>query len=105
MREFNLSNHTIKSYLDKQKIKIVEQYDFENRKVEYTESIKGWQINKFHGDEEIVSAYILSKLVNELGYKPENIGLEKEYDVGRPKFNKPGIDIIAKNNKENAFYT
>jgi len=93
----------IKKYLDSQKIKVVETYDFDNRKVKYSEKIKGWKIDKFKGDEEIVRAFILTKLVNELGYKPENIEIEKEYDLGRPKVNKPRIDIIVRDPKGNAF--
>lgn len=94
---------TIKKYLDKQKIKVVETYDFDNKKVKYSDKITGWKIDKFRGDEEIVRAYILAKLVNELGYKPENIELEKQYDIGRPKVNKPRIDIIVRDDKGNAF--
>ena len=93
----------IKEYLDKQKIKVVETYDFDNKKVKYSDKITGWKIDKFRGDEEIVRAYILAKLVNELGYKPENIELEKQYDIGRPKVNKPRIDIIVRDDKGNAF--
>ncbi|MCX6165823.1 MAG: type I restriction enzyme HsdR N-terminal domain-containing protein [Ignavibacteriae bacterium] len=93
----------VKKYLDKQKIIVVEAYDFENKNVKYSEKIKGWKIDKFKGEEEIVRAYILAKLVNELGYKPENIEIEKQYDIGRPKVNKPRIDIIVRDNKGNAF--
>jgi len=93
----------IKKYLDKQKIKVVENYDFKKKKVKYTEKIKGWKIDKFRGDEEVVRAFILAKLVNELGYKPENIELEKQYDIGRPKVNKPRIDIIVRDDKGDAF--
>jgi len=93
----------IKEYLDKQKTRVVESYDFERKKVKYSEKIKGWRIDKFRGDEEIVRAYILAKLVNELGYKPENIEIEKEYKIGRPKRNKPRIDIIVRDNKGDVF--
>ena len=93
----------IKQYLDKQKTKVVEVYDFEHKKVKYSEKIKGSKINKFRGDEEVVRAFILAKLVNELGYKPENIELEKQYDIGRPKVNKPRIDIIVRDDKGEAF--
>ena len=93
----------IKQYLDKQKIRVVETYDFENKKIKYSEKIKGWKIDRFRGDEEIVRAFLLAKLVNELGYKPENIELEKQYDIGRPKVNKPRIDIIVRNDKGDAF--
>ncbi len=98
-----MDTKSISKYLDEQKIKAVEIYDFENKKVKYSEKIKGWKIDKFRGDEEIVRAYILAKLVNELGYKLENIELEKEYDIGRPKVNKPRIDIIVRDDKGNAF--
>ena len=93
----------IEKYLNTQKNKVVETYDFENKKVKYSEKIKGWKIDKFKGNEEIVRAYILAKLVNELGYKPENIEIEKEYDIGRPKVNKPRIDIIVRDSKGDAF--
>ena len=93
----------IKQYLDKQKIKVVEIYDFEHKKVKYSEKIKGWKIDKFRGDEEIVRAFVLAKLVNELGYNPKNIELEKQYDIGRPKVNKPRIDIIVRDDKGDAF--
>ena len=93
----------IKKYLDGQKIKVVETYDFEKKKVKYSKEIKGWKIGKFSGSEEIVRAFILAKLVNELGYKLENIEIEKEYDIGRPKINKPRIDIVVRDNDGNAF--
>ena len=93
----------VKQYLDKQKVKVVTTYDFDKKKVKYSEKIKGWKIKKFRGDEEIVRAYILAKLVNDLGYKPENIEIEKEYDIGRPKVNKPRIDVIVRDSKGNAF--
>ena len=99
-----MNTKIIKQYLDKQKIEVVENYDFGNKKVKYSEKIKGWKINKFKGDEEIVRAYILAKLVNELGYKPESIEIEKEYDIGRPKVNKPRIDVIVKDGNGNAFF-
>lgn len=98
-----METNIIKKYLESQKTKVVEVFDFENRKIKYCEKIKGWKIDKFRGDEEIVRAYILAKLVNELGYKPENIELEKEYEIGRPKVNKPRIDIIVRDDSGNAF--
>jgi type I restriction enzyme M protein len=98
-----MNTNLVKQYLDKQKTKAVEIYDFDKKKVKYSEKIKGCKIDKFKGDEEIVRAFILAKLVNELGYKPENIELEKEYDIGRPKVNKPRIDIIVRDDKGNAF--
>jgi len=103
MEERSIMKNAIEKYLNTQKIKVVETYDFDNKKVKYSEKIKGWKIDKFKGNEEIVRAYILAKLVNELGYKPENIEIEKEYDIGRPKVNKPRIDIIVRDSKGAAF--
>ena len=45
------------------------------------------------GKEELVRAYLITRLVKELGYKPEDIEIEKEYDIGRPKVNKPRTTI------------
>ncbi|MCM8821098.1 MAG: type I restriction enzyme HsdR N-terminal domain-containing protein [Candidatus Omnitrophica bacterium] len=98
-----MKNSIIKKYLDSQKIKVVEVYNFDNKKIKYSEKIRGWKIDNFRGDEEIIRAFILARLVNELGYKPENIEIEKQYNLGRPKANKPRIDIIVRDNKGNAF--
>jgi len=99
----SMNTKVIKQYLDKQTIKVVEIYDFDNKKVKYSKKIKGRKIDKFKGEEEVVRAFILAKLVNELGYKPENIEIEKEYDIGRPKTNKPRIDLIVRDSKGGAF--
>jgi len=99
----SMDTEAINRYLNLQRQKAVEIYDFEHRKVKYNEKIKGRKIEKFNGDEEIVRSYILAKLVNELGYKLENIEIEKEYDIGRPKVNKPRIDLIVRNSKGDAF--
>jgi len=98
-----MDKNIIKKYLRNQKIRVVEKFDFDKSQISYSKEIKGWDIKKVKGDEEIVRAYILSKLVNELGYKSENIEIEKEYDIGRPKINKPRIDVIVRDSKENAF--
>lgn len=94
----------IKNYLDKQKIKVAE-YDFGREKIIYSEKIQSHRKVEKLGNEEIVRLYILTKLVNEWGYKLENIEIEKEYDVGRPKKTKPRIDIIVKDdNSGNVFF-
>ena len=94
----------IEKYLNQQKTKVVEKFDLGKSTISYTKEIKQTrEIKKITGDEELVRAYILSKLVNEHGYKPNNIEIEKEYDIGRPKVNKPRIDIVVRDNKGNAF--
>ncbi|AIO19249.1 putative type I restriction enzymeP M protein [Candidatus Izimaplasma bacterium HR1] len=93
----------VEKYLDNQKSKIVEVYDFASKKVKYTSSLKGMKIRKYRGDEEVVRSFILAKLVNELGYKTKDIEIEKEYDIGRPKVNKPRIDVVVKDPKGDPF--
>jgi type I restriction enzyme M protein len=93
----------LKNYLDNQKIKVVEIYDFERAKVKYSEEIKSYRVIDKFGSEEMVRAYILTKLVNELDYKPKNIELEKEYHIGTPKTTRPRIDIIVRDDNGNAY--
>ena len=91
----------VKKYIAKQPIKVVEWNDDIN-KVKYI-GIKEWQKRTKPDPEELVRAYLITKLVNELGYKPERIEIEREYDIGRPKVNKPRIDIIVRDKDGNAF--
>jgi len=94
----------IENYLKQQKMNIVENFDFKKSTISYTKTIKQTrEIKKITGDEEIVRAFILTRLVNELRYKPEHIEIEKEYDIGRPKANKPRIDVIVRDGKDNVF--
>jgi len=94
----------IKKYLNEQKVKAVDEFDFAKSTISYAKGIKQTRdIKKITGEEEIVRAYILTKLVNILGYKPKNIEIEKEYDIGRPKVNKPRIDVVVRDNEGNAF--
>ena len=91
----------VKKYIAKQPIKVVEWNDDIN-KLKYI-GIKEWQKRTKPDPEELVRAYLITKLVNELGYKPERIEIEREYDIGRPKVNKPRIDIIVRDKDGNAF--
>jgi type I restriction enzyme M protein len=94
----------IKTYLDNQIVKAVEEYDFVTRRIRYSDKIKKHrEIKTIAGDEEIVRAYLLARLANDLGYKLENLEIEKEYDIGRPKVNKPRIDIVVRDDKGDAF--
>ena len=53
----------IKEYLDSQKQKVVEIYDFDKKKVKYSDKIKGWKIDKFRGDSTF-STWIYRITVN-----------------------------------------
>lgn len=99
-----MDSKIISDFISRQKIKVVEKYNFAKRTISYLQTIKqNREIKKISGNEEIVRAYILTKLVNELGYLPKNIEIEKEYDIGRPKVNKPRIDVIVRDDKGDAF--
>jgi len=54
----------VKQYLDKQKVKVVDTYDFDKKKVKYSEKIKGWKIKKFKGDEERAFKYAWGAVKN-----------------------------------------
>src|SRR3989339_1908376 len=97
------TQESIINYLDNSPKKVV-KFVLREKKAEYGADIKKHRdIKSISGDEELVRGYLITKLVNELGYKEENIELEKEYDIGRPKVNKPRIDIIVRDEKGDAF--
>src|SRR3989339_1964406 len=97
------TQESIINYLDNSPKKVV-KFILREKKAEYGAGIKKHRdIKNISGDEELVRGYLITKLVNELGYKEENIELEKEYDIGRPKVNKPRIDVIVRDDHGNAF--
>ena len=51
-------------------------YDFQNDSIEYGRRRDNRSISKLPGDEEYVRAYIVTKLVNELGYSMDDIMLK-----------------------------
>ena len=72
----------------------------------YSEKVKQNQALKaLTGDEEIVRAFLIDRLVNELDYKPENLEIEKEYSVkaGHGKLS-PRIDVLVKDERGNPFF-
>lgn len=80
---------------------IIKSFDLENNKISYKDIIQ-YQIKEKLNPEERVRAYLMTKFIN-MGYKPEYIEIEKTYDIGRPKVNKPRIDIILRDKNKNAF--
>ena len=84
----------------------VAKINIDKAAVQYSEKIKLNRVLKsLTGDEEIVRAFLIDRLVNELDYKPENIEIEKEYSVkaGHGKLS-PRIDILVKDEKGNPFF-
>lgn len=75
--------------------KAVISYNFDNDQIEYGLRRDRREISKLPGDEEYVRAFVVTKLVNELGYSMNDIEFEKEYSIGRPSRKKARIDIIV----------
>lgn len=103
--EKNLSveqKELIRDYIENSQKKIVKKIDVETRSVEYVDELVGRP--RKNGDEELVRAYILTKLINELGYSISNIEIEHEYTAGRPHTNTSRIDIIVRDTKKMHFY-
>jgi len=72
----------------------------------YSEKVKqNRALKALTGEEEVVRAFLIDRLVNELDYKPENIEIEKEYSVvaGHGKLT-PRIDVLVKDDSGNPFF-
>lgn len=98
-----MNRELIYEYINKQPNKIVKVLDLESKKIEYQNIILGQTIKEIKGDEEMSRAFLLTKLVNDLGYAPERIEIEHEYTAGRPHTNTSRIDIIVRNANDDAF--
>jgi type I restriction enzyme M protein len=95
----------IEQKLQKQKNNVA-KINIDKATVQYSEKIKLNRVLKsLTGDEEIVRAFLIDRLVNELDYKPDNIEIEKEYSVkaGHRKLS-PRIDILVKDEKGHPFF-
>lgn len=93
----------IKEFIESQPIKVVSNIDLNKNKMTYVGIMQHREIRDITGDEEMVRAFILTRLVNELGYQPDRIEIEYEYTAGRPHTITSRIDIIVRDSKGNAF--
>ena len=92
----------IKEYIDKQPIKIVSKLDLGREKLEYDKIVQ-CQKRTDAKPEELCRAFLLTRLVNELGYAPNRIEIEHEYTAGRPHTITSRIDIIVRDGNGDAF--
>ena len=51
----------------------------------------------------MVRSFLLTRLVNELGYMPSRIEIEHEYTAGRPHTKTTRIDVVVRDEHGNAF--
>lgn len=99
-----INKETLANYINEQPIKVVENFNFETGTIQYSDEItQNNTIKKFRGEEELVRAFILTKLVNELGYPANRIEIETVYKAGRPHTITSRIDIIVRDSSGNAF--
>jgi len=89
--------------LKKAKDKVVE-IDLDKKTITYNKVNNPRGVKVITGDEEIVRAYIVNHLVNELDYSPELIDIEVEYEIGRPSVKKARIDVIVRDRKGEVFF-
>ena len=97
-----MNKELVKEYIDKQPIKIVTKLNIEREKLEYDKIVQ-CQKRTDAKPEELCRAFLLTKLVNELGYAPERIEIEHEYTAGRPHTITSRIDIIVRDANGDAF--
>ena len=97
-----MNNLLIKQYIDDQPVKVVTKLDLSTGKLAYDKIVQ-CQKRTDAKPEELCRAYLLTKLVNELGYEADKIEIEHEYTAGRPHTNTSRIDIIVRDANDDAF--
>jgi len=97
-----MNNDLLKRYIDDQPTKIVTKLDFATSKLSYDKIVQ-CQKRTDAKPEELCRAYLLTKLVNELGYDPAKIEIEHEYTAGRPHTITSRIDVIVRDANGDAF--
>ena len=102
MEDTDMNKDLLKAYVDTQPIKVVTKLDFAREKLEY-DKITQCQRRTEAGPEELCRAFLLTRLVNELGYSPDRIEIEHEYTAGRPHTITSRIDVIVRDANGDAF--
>lgn len=97
-----MNDSLIKQYIDDQPVKVVTKLDLDTGKLVYDKIVQ-CQKRTDAKPEELCRAYLLTKLVNELGYEPDKIEIEHEYTAGRPHTITSRIDIIVRDANGDAF--
>lgn len=96
-----MNNELIKNYIDSQPQKVV-SINWDKKTLAYSD-IKQCQKRTAADPEELTRAYLITKLVNELGYSSDRIEIEHIYTAGRPHTNTSRADVIVRDANNNAF--
>ena len=91
----------VKKYIDSQPKKVV-TINWSTMKLEYNDIVQ-CQSRTDATPEELTRAVLITRLVNEYGYKPERIEIKREYTSGRPHTQTSRIDVIVRDSKNDAF--
>lgn len=97
-----MNNTLIQKYINDKPVKVVTKLDLSSGKLAYDKIVQ-CQKRTDAKPEELCRAYLLTKLVNELGYAPDKIEIEHEYTAGRPHTITSRIDIIVRDDNGDAF--
>ncbi len=99
-----MNSQYIQDYIQNSRTRAVESFNWDSQIIKYDSHIKQHRdISKINGEEEVVRAIIMTKLVNKLGYKFERLEIEEEYKAGRPKIIKPRVDLLVKDANGDVF--
>ncbi|MBE6825589.1 MAG: restriction endonuclease subunit M [Ruminococcus sp.] len=93
----------IENYISSFDRNVVSVLDLDKCKIEYSGIKAGRDIRDITGDEEMSRAFLLTRLVNELGYPADRIEIETEYTAGRPHTITSRIDVVVRDSKGDAF--
>lgn len=74
--------------------------DLESGTISFGQGITQHRVETTLKAEKYVEAYLLIKLVFELGYPVTSIELQKEYPAGHPETTKPRIDIVVQDSRD-----
>lgn len=94
----------IKKYIDNQPQKIVTKMDLDKNKIEYQGIRQGQIVNEIKGDEEMSRSFILTRLVNELGYSLIGLKLNMSIPPGVHIPIQVGLTLLFEMLREMHFY-
>lgn len=98
-----MNRQRIVDIISSKPIKAVERIDISLNKIAYNKLFTAPNIDTITGDEEMCRAFLLTRLVNDLGYPLDRIELEHIYTAGRPHTLTSRIDVIVRDSNGDAF--
>jgi type I restriction enzyme M protein len=81
-------------------VKLAPTADLESGNIYFGPGITQHRVETDLKPEKWVEAYLVTRLVRELGYPATSIELQKEYPAGHPKTTKPRMDIVVRDDRE-----